>query len=175
MFLCLYLLIFLLPEELSGFFWRKKRRRKRMKTKMTRRGKGRRGWGRGEEEKGKPPCSYLCIEVLKPVQLGAAFRWEGRVIAKYKNVMGHQGLKRHNVPRSVLNVSVGSFQFLLLQEETIYHLTKQRSINVTKPPKRPSSNTHKKLETNHRERQSPLMGHGLLCPQLLLFILTSGS
>lgn len=80
---CLSLLIFLLPEELSGLLWRK-RRRKRMKTKMTR---------RGEEEKGKPPCGYLCIEVLKPVQLGAAFRWEGRLIAKYKNGMGHQGEK----------------------------------------------------------------------------------
>lgn len=34
---------------------------------------GRRG-AEGEEEKGKHPWGYLCIGVLKPVHLGAAFR-----------------------------------------------------------------------------------------------------
>lgn len=57
-----------------------------MKTKMTRREKE-------EGEEGKLPWGNLCIEVPKPVQLGAAFRSEERLIAKEKNVIGNNGEK----------------------------------------------------------------------------------
>lgn len=55
MFLCLYLLIFLLPEELSGFFWRKEE--KEDEDKDAKEGVRTGGWGgaEGEEEKGKHP------------------------------------------------------------------------------------------------------------------------
>lgn len=82
---------FFLPQELSGLFF--KRRRKRMKADY-RKGEGQ---GKRKRRNKQPPRSCLCWG-SDASAVKATFQWEERLIAKQKTAMGNRGEKAHWSP-----------------------------------------------------------------------------
>lgn len=118
---------FFLPQELSGLFF--KRRRKRMKADSGR-GKDRER-GRGEKNN---LHRVVCVEVLTPVQSRQLFSEKRDWLLSRRLPWETEERKHIGAPSGrAQNVSAGHLQFLLLEEETLYHLpSKEKQMLVIK-------------------------------------------